>query len=265
VETAVRDLYDILEVPNNASEAWIKRAYELKKKAAIADAKMSDAERDALLKDLDKAYGVLSNPAKRELYDNPDKLRRSSMASASTIKSETVIPWRLVAAVAGLLLIGLSHYVYTGYEEKKQRRLEAERVDAMNARQAQLAAEHKQRMLEAEQARQEKKEQNAQTLADRQFRDAVGRQQRTIGYTEREDANRAAREEREAEYAAREQARRDSSQGDSYERRQAQNEVERQKRWVESRQREEQQAASDRAARAQAERNRLEWEERYKR
>jgi curved DNA-binding protein CbpA len=256
-EPAVQDLYDILDVPGNASDAWIKRAYEIKKKAALADETLPAPQREALLKDIEKAYGVLSNPAKREVYDNPDQMRRGkrSLASAATVEASTSSSTWLIVLAAGLLVVGgLGYQLYAAHELKQQQRLDAERVAAENVRQAQLAAEREERAREAELARAEKKEQSSQALADRQFRDAVRRQQAGLERGSYQESLRTESSGRELD--------RDTGQSDSYERRQAQTEVARQKRWLESQQREEQQAAQSRAARAQAERSRLEWEER---
>jgi molecular chaperone DnaJ len=66
---AKRDYYEVLEVPRNASEREIKRAYRKLARKYHPDVNPGNPEAEANFKDITEAYEVLSNPGKRRQYD----------------------------------------------------------------------------------------------------------------------------------------------------------------------------------------------------
>ena len=64
-----RDYYDVLGVDKNASDADIKSAFRKKAKNCHPDLHPGDAAKEAEFKELNEAYEVLSDPEKREKYD----------------------------------------------------------------------------------------------------------------------------------------------------------------------------------------------------
>lgn len=64
-----RDYYEVLGVEKNASDADIKSAFRKKAKTCHPDLHSGDAQKEAEFKELNEAYEVLSDPEKREKYD----------------------------------------------------------------------------------------------------------------------------------------------------------------------------------------------------
>jgi DnaJ family protein C protein 7 len=76
-KTKIKDYYKILDVPANASEMEIKKAYKKLASKWHPDKNSENEEQskysDKIFKDISEAYSVLSDKIKRELYDNfPD-------------------------------------------------------------------------------------------------------------------------------------------------------------------------------------------------
>ena len=64
-----RDYYEVLGVDKNASDADIKSAFRKKAKNCHPDLHPGDAAKEAEFKELNEAYEVLSDPEKREKYN----------------------------------------------------------------------------------------------------------------------------------------------------------------------------------------------------
>lgn len=66
---AKRDYYDVLGIPKTADEKEIKRAYRKLAKKYHPDTNAGNKHAEQRFKEVTEAYGVLSDPEKRKLYD----------------------------------------------------------------------------------------------------------------------------------------------------------------------------------------------------
>ena len=64
-----RDYYEVLGVSKSASEDELKKAYRQLAKKYHPDANPGDKEAEAKFKEASEAYQVLSDPEKRQMYD----------------------------------------------------------------------------------------------------------------------------------------------------------------------------------------------------
>ena len=64
-----RDYYEVLGVDRNADAATIKKAYRALGKKYHPDANPGDKEAEEKFKELSEAYAVLSDPEKKQKYD----------------------------------------------------------------------------------------------------------------------------------------------------------------------------------------------------
>lgn len=64
-----RDYYEVLGVPKDADEDALKKAYRKLAKKYHPDANPGDKEAEAKFKEASEAYSVLSDPQKRQQYD----------------------------------------------------------------------------------------------------------------------------------------------------------------------------------------------------
>lgn len=64
-----RDYYEVLGVPKDADDAALKKAYRVLAKKYHPDTNPGDAEAEAKFKEASEAYGILSDPQKRQQYD----------------------------------------------------------------------------------------------------------------------------------------------------------------------------------------------------
>ncbi|GFP23055.1 molecular chaperone DnaJ [Candidatus Hakubella thermalkaliphila] len=66
---AKRDYYEVLGVPRNADEMTIKKAYRRLARAYHPDVNRDDPESEEKFKEVTEAYEILSDPQKRQRYD----------------------------------------------------------------------------------------------------------------------------------------------------------------------------------------------------
>ncbi len=64
-----RDYYEVLGVPKNADDAALKKAYRVLAKKYHPDSNPGDKEAERKFKEASEAYSVLSDPEKRQQYD----------------------------------------------------------------------------------------------------------------------------------------------------------------------------------------------------
>ena len=64
-----RDYYEVLGVSKDADDAALKKAYRVLAKKYHPDANPGNAEAEAKFKEASEAYGILSDPEKRKMYD----------------------------------------------------------------------------------------------------------------------------------------------------------------------------------------------------
>ena len=75
-----RDYYEVLGVSKDADEDTLKKAYRKLAKKYHPDANPGDKEAEAKFKEASEAYSVLSDPQKRQQYDQFGHAALISMA-----------------------------------------------------------------------------------------------------------------------------------------------------------------------------------------
>ena len=68
----MKDYYQILGVPREADDEAIKKAYRDLAKKHHPDHNQGDEDAEEKFKEISEAYEALSDPQKRQEYDNPD-------------------------------------------------------------------------------------------------------------------------------------------------------------------------------------------------
>lgn len=76
-----RDYYEVLGVSKDADEDTLKKAYRKLAKKYHPDANPGDKEAEAKFKEASEAYSVLSDPQKRQQYDQFAMLHLSRAAA----------------------------------------------------------------------------------------------------------------------------------------------------------------------------------------
>ncbi|MEP7156348.1 MAG: DnaJ domain-containing protein [Betaproteobacteria bacterium] len=252
------DLYEVLEIPENANETWILRAYELKKKAIEADSSLSDDERKRRIFSVDKAFNTLSDRGARERYDNRHVHVVEQTGAVSRVPT---LVWIVLGTV---LVIGAA--VYWQYSSRMARervelaeRIDRERAEAERAQQA-AARERGDAATDLALSSMGNPGDDAHRQALRADREREVQRYRDEAQS-RNDMQTSARLASQAQQLNDANSRRLQVEQEN-QRRQAQADVDRQKRWLEQKAREEQIAADRQAAAARADQMRAQMEER---
>ena len=105
-----RDYYEVLGVPRDADEDALKKAYRKLAKKYHPDANPGDKEAEAKFKEASEAYSVLSDPQKRQQYDQFGHAAfeqggggaGDSEASADLISAEI---WEISSAIFSVIFL----------------------------------------------------------------------------------------------------------------------------------------------------------------
>lgn len=231
-----RDLYDILDIPENANDAWINRAYDVRHKAVTADASLSDAERRLAIRALEEAFKTLSHPGLRAAYDAKLLRRLEAPRSYSLVKllvSPTVLFFLFIT------LMGAFAWYYQNSKQQALLRVEQERI----ASEAERANKEMEQRRSLEQERIDRMADNERLRIEQQQRSQFERErgklqswQRNVQYNTAREEQMRENTERRQRYEAVATERNERIQAEM-ERVFAQAEVQRQKRLLEQRER----------------------------
>ncbi len=243
----MQDLYELIGVPETASPVWIERSYREARGRLENNTKLAPKQRDAQLAALDSAFATLADAARRAEYDA--KLERWREAKAAGGLAN-----RAKQGVAGVLVLAaIGGGIYWYLEKQAERdRFEQERIASELAIKKKLAEIAEQRRLSEERLqrealeRQQEEERRLELAREQRAQDSAN--QRFVVDERYEKAQREKRTEAERVQRQNDELR----QRFEIERirNQAQVELERQKRFLEQREREEAIAAQQRAGAA---------------
>ncbi|HEX4780995.1 MAG TPA: hypothetical protein VH301_09600 [Usitatibacter sp.] len=251
----MQNYYEMLGVPHDATPAVAKIAYDGKLKA-LARAGLPEAERQREERDLNKAYVTLSTPVKKDWYDNQWALHTERREKAA--RSSQRSTWIGAGVVASILVVGLAYVLVHRANERERVRLEESRIalEQEKARKKSVIEEarlqlqqdseaYRQEMGQRLQAQREQayRDQQSRISSDRAFQQQV--QGRALNTFDERSTQFNADRQRAIEYEDKRRAEDD--------RRKALAEVERQKRFVAEREREDERIRAERAYRVQRE------------
>jgi hypothetical protein len=240
--------YQVLGVSQDASDKIIKIAYEGKHKA-LAKAGLSEEETRSEQRLLEQAYVTLSNPAKRSWHGK--QLDSEQHAAVDAARTRNRMGWFAAAILAVLLAGGSSYYAVQRIDQRERNRLEELRIVNAKAKEEARAAAEEERLAQEKAALQYRQESDAsrQYARDRAYMDRQGRYNGDSAYQDQVRARTLnSWDRRESNYE--EDRTRRLSEAD---RRAAWQEVERQKRFVAEREREEERVRAERHYRVQRE------------
>ena len=244
----MQNYYELLGVSHDATPQIVKIAYGGKLKA-LAKADLSEAERKAEERLLEQAYVTLSNPAKKTWYDN--QLSGAPTEASSSSKTGLIV----AVAIVALMIVGGGWYSLERSKERERVRLEEQRIAIEQEKVRAQAELERVRLQDTQQGRDQTfgliREVDQASRAERERRAEEAQRRAEEGRAFRDQAREriiSTHDEREAqrrEDRARAQADQDL--------RKARAEVERQKRFVAEREREEERIRTERYYRVQRE------------
>ncbi len=207
-----KDLYDILDLVENAPEQMISRAYQLKLAALEGKAGISDSERQAQRRILDDAYRTLSNPNLRSSYDGMLLRRKQASEKKGAVWLRALVILAMLGAGAGYIVTDHRKQVAAQEARDQAAREEAARLQKIAdeaerkrlaleqdraERAAQLQAE--QEKLENERIEREKFLATHQFVADTSAADAAKARMRAAQEKGKQDAEAEANRRRALE------------------------------------------------------------------
>jgi len=229
------DLYELIGVPETASAVWIERSHQAARGRIETDKKLTKKQRAATLASLDEAYQTLADPINRLAYDQRLENWREAKARGGPI----VLLRRIVFGMLAVGIIGASAYWYRERESERIR-FEEERVQSEIAEKKRLAATAEQRRASDELLQKEaidrKQEEEKRLELAREQRAQDASTQRYMVDDRYEKAQREKKFENDRQQRLNEELRARFESDRT--RQQAQVEVDRQRRFVEQRERE---------------------------
>jgi hypothetical protein len=245
----MQSYYELLGVAHDANPQIVKIAYGGKLKA-LAAAGLPEAERKAEERLLEQAYVTLSNPAKKSWYDKQLAGAQAEPGGGSARKG-------LIAAVAivAVLIAGGAWYSLERSKVREAVRLEEQRLAIEQERLRHQLEIEKARLEDTQQGRDQgygyRRENDQANRAERERRAEEARARAEEGRTFRDQArDRVIQTHDEREAQRREDRARAQADQDL---RKARAEVERQKRFVAEREREDERIRTERYYRVQRE------------
>ena len=94
-----RDYYEVLGVSKDADEAAIKKAYRVLAKKYHPDTNPGDKEAEAKFKEASEAYAVLSDPQKRQQYDQFGHAAFEMAEEPAVPVASTLVIWVTYSAI----------------------------------------------------------------------------------------------------------------------------------------------------------------------
>jgi curved DNA-binding protein CbpA len=211
-------LYSILGVTPDASSAQIENAYaELLLQLADGPSSPSDEQQRIRLIAVKEAYAVLSDPTKRQLYNQklfaPEAPARPATASGPLQEIGATTWIKAAQVLGGLLIAALAVYSYHSKEQEKLRlQLELQRkaAELVENEQQQRAEENEARQLRQQQVDAQARERQERYERERLNREIDSRQYQNAR-AEEQKAQRERYERLQAEREADNRSRREAA------------------------------------------------------
>jgi nitrate reductase NapE component len=247
----MRNFYDILGIPENASEAWITREYNKRLDGIQQDTTLNDKARERALRELNNAYETLASSAQRAAYDDQlhrERERREALQPRALLR-RALWPLIILAVVGG---IGSAFWFQHQQKIAETARIEQERIDAARRAEEATAEQARREALERNEAEARRQELEAKRLAAQEQRERELRSQAFVidpEFVKRQTQERAEQARVQAELDER-RRRIEGVRNDPVAQRNRQ-ELDRQARFLEQMRQEEELAARKRSEAAQ--------------
>ena len=216
-----RDFYDILDVPENASSTWIIRAYQKRLLAVEQDASLKVKKRATFISEINEAHRILTDAALRIAYD-AELLRAREAANKPSPMSLML----RIALIVGIPLLGVGTYHYIDSQTKARAQQEqAEQAAESQRQEAQRKGIENEHLAAIERDRLERAKAEQERLENQRL--ANEEEMRNKRFVAAPTLEQIARDKMVAEAADRTR-----QMQDELDRRKAQAELERQKRFL---------------------------------
>lgn len=221
-----KSLYDLLRAPRDASNEEIKEAYAKQIARLQSEASSTDAtDHSKFYKD---AYDILSNPVRRKQYD--ESLAEKEIPQVIFVEESRGLDLKVIGLIGVLVLGGGWYYLD---HSREMERLKIERATQLVREQQALEKERLEQQALVEQTKLGFTKQNMdqhQAIAERQERQQDNRYFEQLRQQEENAERRKKSEEEQRRYKEQREV--------EMQRNQAQNDLARQKAWVERSERE---------------------------